>query len=114
MIVQPGAAVGGAEVVAVGELVEAVRAEGVGGETASSLEPSPSFCMGAAVAVVVAAAFCANYYGAHCLHFFLLPCPWHCRLPLHCSHPGSQGYQAGMAHSISLPVLPQKVQMWGL
>ncbi len=110
MIVQPGAAVGDVEVVVVGEVEEAVRAEGVDGGTASSLEPSLSFCMGAAVAAVVVAAvvaaaavvvvavFCANYYGAHHLHSFLLPCPWHCHLHLRHPHPGSQGYQAEMAH----------------
>ena len=82
MIVQPGAAVEDVKAVVVGEVEEAVRTEGVGGVTASSLEPSLSFCMGAVVAVVVAAAaavavavFCANYYDAHHLHSFLLPCP---------------------------------------
>ena len=80
MIVQPGAAVEDVRVVVVGEVEEAERAEGVGGVSASSLEPSLSFCMGAAVVVVVAAVvvvavFCANYYDAHHLHSFLLPCP---------------------------------------
>lgn len=108
MIVQPGAAVGDVEAV-VGEVEEAVRAECVGGGTASILEPSLSFCMGAAVAVV--AAFCANYYGVHHLHSFLLLCPLYCRLPLHRPHPGSQGYQAGMARWICPPGLPQMAQM---
>lgn len=98
MSVQPGAAVGDEEVVVVGEVGEAVRAEGVGGGTASSLEPSLSFCMCAVVVVVAVAVFCANYYDAHRLHSFLLPCPWYCRFPLHRQHPGSQGYQAGMVH----------------
>ena len=110
MIVLPGAAVGDVGVVAVGEVEEAVRAEDVDGGTASSLEPSLPFCKraaaaAAAVAVAVAvvvgavvAVFYANYYDVHCLHSFLLPSPWYYRLPLHCPHCGSQGYQAGMAH----------------
>ena len=113
-----------------------MRAEGVGGGIASSLEPSLSFCMCAAVAVVAvvvavvavvvvvvvvvvaavaaaaaAAAFCANYYDAHRLHSFQSPCPWYCHLPLHHLHPGSQGYRVGMAHWIFPPGLPQMAQM---
>lgn len=109
MIVQLGAVVENGEffVVAVGVAEEAVRAEHVGGEIASSLETSLSFCMDAAVAV-----FSASYCGAQC-HLFQLLCPWRCCL-LRLPHPGNQGYQAGMVHLICPLDLPQTVQMLAL